>query len=92
MQQNPNIFINLNGIQYDMSTKSVYSIRIPTKFRKIMDEMEDVNWQKEIREVTLELIKEKNKKRLLKESRDIRKNMKTDIESAALIREDRDAR
>ncbi len=75
-----------------MSTKSVYSIRIPTKFRKIMDEMEDVNWQEEIREVTLELIKEKNKKRLLKESKEIRKAMENDIESAALIREDRDAR
>ncbi len=75
-----------------MSTKSVYSIRIPTKFRKIMDEMGDVNWQEEIREVTLELIKEKNKKRLLKESKEIRKAMENDIESAALIREDRDAR
>lgn len=75
-----------------MSTKSVYSIRIPTKFRKIMDEMEDVNWQEEIRKVTLELIKEKNKKRLLNESKEIRKAMENDIESAALIREDRDAR
>lgn len=75
-----------------MSTKSVYSIRIPTKFRKIMDEMEDVNWQEEIREVTLELIKEKNKKRLLKESEEIRKAMKSDVESAVLIREDRNAR
>ncbi len=46
-----------------MSTKSVYSIRIPSKFRKIMDQMEDVNWQEEIREVTLKLIKEKNKKK-----------------------------
>ncbi|MEN6592558.1 MAG: hypothetical protein ABFC12_04865 [Methanobacterium sp.] len=57
-----------------------------------MDEMEDVNWQEEIRKVTLELIKEKNKKRLLNESKEIRKAMENDIESAALIREDRDAR
>lgn len=75
-----------------MSTKTVYSIRIPTKFRRIMDEMEDVNWQEEIREVTLKLIKEKNKKRLLKESEEIRKVMKVGVDSAELIREDRNAR
>lgn len=54
--------------------------------------MKDVNWQEEIREMAIELIKEKNKKRLLKESEEIRKNMKVDVESATLIREDRDAR
>lgn len=75
-----------------MSTKTVYSIRIPTKFRRIMDEMEDVNWQEEIREVTLKLINEKNKKRLLKESEEIRKAMKVGVDSAELIREDRNAR
>lgn len=75
-----------------MSTKSVYSIRIPVKYRKIMDEMEDVNWQEEIREVTLELIKKKSKKILLKEARDLRKQMKSEVESAVLIRDDRNAR
>lgn len=79
-------------IQYIMSTKSVYSIRLPVKFRRIMEEMDDVNWQDEIREITLELIKEKSKKRLLKEAEELRSRMKADVDSATLIREDRDAR
>ncbi len=51
-------------IYYVMSAKSVYSIRIPIRFRNMMDEMDDVNWQEEIRELTLQLIKEKSKKKL----------------------------
>jgi hypothetical protein len=74
-----------------MSTKSVYSIRIPNKYRKMMDDMKDVNWQEEMRAITIQLIQEKAKKRLLKESQEIRNQMKK-IDSAKLIREDRDAR
>jgi hypothetical protein len=73
-----------------MSAKSVYSIRIPVKFRKMMDEMDDVNWQEEIRQLTLKLIQEKSKKKLLEDAETLRNNMK-DVESAELIREDRDA-
>jgi hypothetical protein len=75
-----------------MSTKSVYSIRIPVKYRNMMREMEDVNWQEEIRQATLDLIKEKSKKKLFKEAQELRKQMKKEINSAALIREDRNAR
>lgn len=75
-----------------MSTKTVYSIRLPAKFRKIMDEMDDVNWQEEIREITMELIREKSKKRLLKEAEELRSRMKADVDSSTLIREDRNAR
>lgn len=57
-----------------------------------MDEMEDVNWQEEIRQATVELIREKSKRRLIKEAQDLRKRMKGDVASAALIREDRNAR
>ncbi|AUB56122.1 MULTISPECIES: hypothetical protein [Methanobacterium] len=72
-----------------MSTKSVYSIRIPAQFRKMMDEMDDVNWQEEIRQLTIRLIQEESKKRLLRDAESIRKKMK-DVEAAELIREDRD--
>jgi len=72
-----------------MSTKSVYSIRIPVQFRKMMDEMDDVNWQEEIRQLTIRLIQEESKKRLLRDAESIRKKMK-DVEAAELIREDRD--
>ncbi len=75
-----------------MSTKSVYSIRIPVKFKKIMNQMNDVNWQEEIRNNTIKLIKNKSKKRLLKDAKQLRESMKNDVESATLIREDRNAR
>lgn len=72
-----------------MSTKSVYSIRIPVQFRKMMDEMDDMNWQEEIRQLTIRLIQEESKKRLLRDAESIRKKMK-DVEAAELIRADRD--
>jgi hypothetical protein len=75
-----------------MSTKSVYSIRIPVKFKKMMDEMEDVNWQEEMRINAIKLIQQKSKERLLKDASKLRKKMKGDVSSAELIREDRDAR
>lgn len=75
-----------------MSTKTVYSIRIPVKFRKMMEEMDDINWQEEVREHTIKLIQEKSKERLLKEAENLRKQMKMDEKAANLIREDRDAR
>lgn len=53
-----------------------------------MDEMDDVNWQEEIRQITLNLIQEKSKKKLLDDAEMLRNKM-TDVESAALIREDR---
>ncbi len=54
--------------------------------------MEDVNWQDEIRQMSIKLIQDKSKKKLLKEAEELRKRMKTDVESAVLIREDRNAR
>lgn len=73
-----------------MSTKSVYSIRIPVKFRKMMDEMEEVNWQEEIRQLTIKLIREERKKKLLQDAERLRTKMK-DLKSAEIIREDRNS-
>lgn len=56
-----------------------------------MDQMDDVNWQEEMRQATIKLIQKKSKKKLLEEAEDLRKLMK-DVDSSALIREDRDAR
>lgn len=57
-----------------------------------MEEMDDINWQEEVREHTIKLIQEKSKERLLKEAENLRKQMKMDEKAANLIREDRDAR
>jgi hypothetical protein len=58
----------------------------------MMEEMDDINWQEEVREHTIKLIQEKSKERLLKEAENLRKQMKMDEKAAKLIREDRDAR
>ncbi len=57
-----------------------------------MKEMEDINWQEEIRQSTINLIKEKSKEKLLKEGHELRKHMKKEIDSTSLIREDGNAR
>ncbi len=74
-----------------MSTKTVYSVRVPKEIRELMREMEDVDWQEEIRTVIEELVRKKSKERLLFEAKTLRTEMKA-INAAELIREDRDAR
>jgi hypothetical protein len=70
----------------------VYSIRIPKKIKEMMDSINDINWQEELRRIVEERVKEEYKKKLLREARDLRMKMKTSVPSAELIREDRDER
>jgi hypothetical protein len=74
-----------------MST-SVYSIRLDDHLRRMMDEMDDVNWQAEIREAVEKMVREKKKHHFLAEARKMRNKMKPiDTPAAEIIREDRDA-
>ncbi len=76
-----------------MSTETVvYSVRIPPNLRKMMDEMNEVNWQEEIRTKIEELVRDKNKKRLLAEAKELRAAMTREISASELIRADRDER
>ena len=76
-----------------MSTTSVYTIRIQTEIRQMMDEMKDINWQSDIREVVEELVRERRRQKLLAESRELRKRTKNiGISASELIREARDAK
>jgi hypothetical protein len=75
-----------------MSTKTVYSIRIPVELRKMMEEMKEINWQEEIRHMLEEFVKTKSKERLLAKAKELRRDMKSGESAAVLIREDRDAR
>ena len=74
-----------------MSTKPVYSVRIPEEVRDLMKDMKDEEWHEEIRTMIEELVKKKNKERLLTEAKTLRSDMKA-IDAAKLIREDRDAK
>ena len=75
-----------------MSTKTVYSIRVPVELRKTMEELKEINWQEEISRLMEELVKNKSKERLLADAKEIRKAMKADVSAAELIRADRDGR
>ncbi len=74
-----------------MSTKTVYSIRVPEEIRELMKDIKDVDWQEEIRTMVEQLVRKKSKERLLTEANELRRDMKS-INGAKLIREDRDAR
>jgi hypothetical protein len=75
-----------------MST-SVYSIRLEMEIRQMMEEMDDINWQMEIKHVVEKAIKERKKQKILARAQE---RWKTQVQNergaAELIREDRDAR
>ena len=75
-----------------MST-NVYSIRIDDRVRRMMDEMNEVNWQAEIRQSVERMVREKKKQKLLEEAKELWKDQIPNKAGAAeMIREDRDAR
>ena len=76
-----------------MKTTNVYTIRIPSQVRQMMDEMKDVNWQSEIRQAIEDLVRERRRESLLSDAGEVRKKtMDIGISASDLIREDRDAR
>lgn len=76
-----------------MSASCVYTIRIPKEVRKTMDEMKDVNWQSDIRQAVVEIVKAKKRQKLLAEADEVRERTRDlGISASELIREDRDAR
>ena len=75
-----------------MST-NVYSIRIDDRVRRMMDEMNDVNWQAEIRQSVERMVREKKKQKLLEEAKELWKDqIPNKVGVVEMIREDRDAR
>jgi hypothetical protein len=59
----------------------------------MMDEMKDINWQSDIRQVVEDLVLERRRQKLLAEASEIRKGTRNiGISASELIREDRDAR
>jgi hypothetical protein len=75
-----------------MSLTSVYSVRIDTRVRKMIEEMPDLNWQVEIRTLIEQSVKKKRKDYLLLKARENQHMLIPGIPSAQAIREDRDAR
>lgn len=87
-----NVYMCMHHNVNIMSTKTVYSIRIPAELRKMMQEMAEINWQEEIRCLLEEFVQNKRKERLLAKAKALRKEMKVETSASVLIREDRDAK
>ncbi len=75
-----------------MSLTSVYSIRIDTRVRKMIEDMPDQNWQEEIRTLVEKSVKKKRKEYLLSRARDNLHTLINGMPAAQAVREDRDAR
>jgi hypothetical protein len=75
-----------------MSTKSVYSVRIDSRVRKMMEEMNDLDWQEKIRRLIEESVRKERKEKLLLRAKQAHRDQPAGPPSATLIREDRDAR
>ena len=74
-----------------MSTTSVYSIRIDSQVRKLIDDVNDPAFQEEVRMMIEQLARQKRKAELLRRARQIQMTVKEGPSAANIIREDRDA-
>jgi len=75
-----------------MSTTSVYSVRIDTRVRKIIEEINDPLWQEEIRTLIEQSARKKRKAQILARAREAHRAQKEGLPAAESIRADRDAR
>jgi hypothetical protein len=79
-------------IQLIMSSTSVYSIRIDSRVRMMMDEIHDQNLQEEIRTLIEDIVRKKRKELLLAKARENQDLLINGIPAAQAVREDRDER
>jgi len=79
--------------KHSIMSTSVYSIRLESEVRRMMDEMSEVDWQAEIRRTVEKMVRER-KKRMLLDRAEARWKEQVECaeDAAAMIREERDAR
>ena len=75
-----------------MSSTSVYSIRIDSRVKKMIEEIPDRNLQEEIRTLIEQAVKRKRKEQLLAQARERQQVLPRGKPAAQAVREDRDAR
>jgi ribosomal protein L19E len=75
-----------------MPSTSVYSIRIDSRVRKMIEELNDPNMQEEIRILIEHSVRKKRKDQILSRARDRNQALMNGAPSSEYIREDRDAR
>ena len=70
---------------------AVISVKVSDEIKRKMKEIE-INWSEEIRNYILKKIKEKEKEKILKEIKDMLKEIKVEEGTASsIVREDRDS-
>lgn len=75
-----------------MRSTSVYSIRIDSRVRKMIDEIPDRSLPEEIRSLIEGAVRRKRKEQLLEQARERQHILPAGIPAARMIREDRDVR
>lgn len=75
-----------------MASTSVYSIRIDTRVRKMIEEMPNQDLQEEIRALIEQSVKKRRKDFLLSHARENMDTLITGMPAVQAVREDRDAR
>jgi uncharacterized protein YneF (UPF0154 family) len=86
------IFIYRKCIHINVSTKSVYSIRIDPRIRKMMEEMGETDWQEKIRQLIEDSVRKERRQHLLARAKQAHRDQPAGPPAASLIRGDRDAR
>jgi len=69
---------------------SVYSIRLPKKLKDEIENFAEVDWQNETRTFLEERVRKERIKKQIGEARKNKQRMKTTIDAAKLVREDRE--
>lgn len=75
-----------------MASTSVYSVRIDTRVKKMIEEMPDQDLQDEIRTLIEHSVKKKRKDYLLSHARENMDTLIAGMPAVQAVREDRDAR
>ncbi len=88
----PTTLIYKKCIHMFVSTKSVYSVRIDPRIRKMMEEMDGTDWQEKIRQLIEESVRRERRQLLLARAKQAHRDQPAGPPAASLIREDRDAR
>jgi hypothetical protein len=73
-----------------MAMSTVYSFRIPKQLKDTLEKLSEVDWQQELRTFLEQKVREEYVRKQLEEARDLRSKMKHAVNSAELIREDRE--
>lgn len=72
------------------SVSTVYSVRIPKALKEALEKLDGIDWQGELRAFLEKKVRRELMVRQIEEGRRLRSTMKAKVNSAELLREDRE--